>query len=732
MLQPFVAKAVLLADSKWAMNITNRLVEELQLKESSINAAITLLDEGCTVPFIARYRKEATGNLSDSDLRALEERLAYLRNLQDRMDTVIASIDEQGKLTDELKERIENAKTLAEVEDLYRPYKQKKKTRAVLAKERGLEPLAQYILKGRKERDFDSFLSSFVNPEKGVKDEEAAMQGASDIIAEEISDNADYRGFIKNYIGRNGSLLSKEAKKDERDTYHLYAAFKERLSSLKPHQILAINRGEKQECLKVKLDYGTEALVKHIAYDYEYRNDFASFIHESILDSLNRLILPSVENEIRNELTEKAEDSSIEVFKKNLKSLLLYPPLKGKVVLGFDPGFRTGCKYALVNENGIPTKVGVVNITAASKGEIERARVEILSLLSKNKIDYIALGNGTASRESEAELSKIIKDNNLAVKVFIVNESGASVYSASKLGESEFPELSVEKRSAISLARRLQDPLNELVKIEPKAIGVGQYQHDMNQTKLEDSLSKVVEDCVNSVGVNLNNASPSVLQYVSGINKTIAQNIYLYLKENGPFEKRSDLKKVAKLGPKAYEQCAGFLRIYGGTEPLDTTSIHPESYGAAKAILKKAKIDILNDSLEMKEAKLNGFDEVSFAQENGIGKETLHDIIEEIKRPGRDLRDEMKIVELNNEVKDIKDLKPGMILNGTVRNIMDFGMFVDINVHQDGLVHISEVANKFVKNISELYSIGDVVKVKVISVDVEKKRIGLSIKQVEA
>ena len=711
------------------MNINQRLSDELNLKPSSIQAAIALLDEGCTVPFIARYRKEATNNLTDADLRSLEARLAYLRNLEERMNTVIASIEEQGKLTDELKEQIENAKTLAEVEDLYRPYKQKKKTRAVLAKERGLEPLAQYILKGHKGRDFESYLSSFVDPEKGVKDEKAALAGASDIIAEEISDNASYRGFIKNSVNRYGYLLSKEVKKDEKDTYHLYASFKEKLSSIRPHQVLAINRGEKQECLKVKLEYAIEPLFKHIAYDYSYRNDFADFLNETISDALNRLILPSVENEIRGDLFEKAEDASIEVFKKNLKSLLLYPPLKGKVVLGFDPGFRTGCKYALVNENGIPLQVGVVNITAASKGEIERARAEILHLLKGSKIDYIALGNGTASRESEAELSKIIKDNNLSVKIFIVNESGASVYSASKLGEQEFPDLSVEKRSAISLARRLQDPLNELVKIEPKAIGVGQYQHDMNQAKLDDSLSKVVEDCVNSVGVNLNNASPSVLQYVSGINKTVAQNIYDYLKENGPFAKRSDLKKVNKLGKKAFEQCAGFLRIYGGDEPLDATSIHPESYAVAKDILKKSKIDILNDSIEEKEEKLASFNEESYAKENSVGLETLHDIILEIKRPGRDIRDEVKIVELNNEAKDIKDLKVGMILSGTVRNIMDFGMFIDINVHQDGLVHISEVANKFVKSISDFYSIGDVVKVKVISVDVEKKRIGLSIKQ---
>lgn len=713
------------------MNIITRISEELSISEKRISSAIGLMDEGSTVPFIARYRKEVTGGLTDTELRSIEERLSYLRKLQERMDTVIASIEEQGKMSDELRILIDNAKTLTELEDIYRPYKPKKKTRASIAKEKGLEPLAKYIRKGRKYPDFSAYLSSFINIDKGVATEEDALKGASDIIAEEISDNAEYRKYARDYIYGTGYIVSKEIEKDEKDTYHNYADYKEKIKFIPPHRILAINRGEAEKCLKVKLDYSTENIHKKIAYNYTYKNDFASFLDDCIEDAMDRLILPSVENEVRNELTEKAEDSSIITFKKNLKSLLLVPPLKGKTILGFDPGFRTGCKYALVNKNGIPEEVGVFNITAASNAEIERARRDILFLLRKHKIDYIALGNGTASRESEAELSKIIKDNNLDVKIFIVNESGASVYSASPLGEAEFPNLSVEKRSAISLARRLQDPLNELVKIEPKAMGVGQYQHDMNQKKLEEALHGVVEDSVNSVGVNLNNATPSILNYVSGINKTLAANIYSYLRENGEFKSRSELKNVAKLGPKAFEQCAGFLRIYGGSEPLDTTSIHPESYKEAKSILKKTGIDILRDSLEVKEDKLSRFDIVSFRNETGIGESTLQDIIEEIKRPGRDIREDVEVVELNNDVKDIKDLKVGMVLNGTVRNIMDFGMFVDINVHQDGLVHISELSKTFVKSIIDLYSIGDVVKVKVISVDVAKKRIGLSIKQLD-
>ncbi|MCQ2743162.1 MAG: helix-hairpin-helix domain-containing protein, partial [Bacilli bacterium] len=577
------------------MDITKRIVDSLNLKLESVEAAIKLLDEGSTVPFIARYRKDVTGGLTDADLRSLEEKLAYLRKLEERQNTVLASIEEQGKLTDELKEQIDNVETLSALEDIYRPYKPKKRTRAMIAKEKGLEPLAQYLKKGRRAPDHDQKVASFINPEKGVTSVEDAMQGASDILAEEIADNAEYRSFIKNLIAKQGMLQSKEIAKDEKDTYRQYSAFSQKVSYLRSYQVLAINRGEAQKCLKVTLEYSLENIKKHICYFWTWKNDFAEFVETVIDDSLSRLILPSVENEIRNDLTEKAEDASIEIFKKNLASLLLYPPLKNKRILGFDPGFRTGCKYAVVNENGIPECVGVFNLTVASNFEKENARKDILRILTTKKIDYVALGNGTASRESEAEVSKIIKDNNLKAKIFIVNESGASVYSASKLAENEFPNLPVEKRSAISLARRLQDPLNELVKIEPKAIGVGQYQHDMNQVKLEESLEKVVQDCVNKVGVNLNNASASILRYVSGINKTLADNIYEYLKANGRFMNRKELRNVPKLGPKAYEQCAGFLRVYDGDEPLDATSIHPESYKVAKAILKKTGIDILRD-----------------------------------------------------------------------------------------------------------------------------------------
>ena len=711
------------------MNIVNKISEKLNLKEKQIEAAIKLIDEGCTIPFIARYRKEVTGNLTDAELRDLNERLIYLRNLEERMNTVLASIDEQGKLTDELKQAVESAETLSELEDIYRPFKPKRKTRAVVAKEKGLEPLADYLKDGIRYSDFESFLNSFVNPEKGVNDIQEALSGASDIIAEEISDEPKYRKYIKDYIFKQGVICSEEIAKDEKDTYGKYADYKEPIRSIPSHRVLAMNRGESVKCLKISLDYELEPIERRIGRDYINNNDFAKELTLTIKDALKRLILPSVENEIRNDLFEKAEDGSIVVFKKNLKSLLMYPPLKGKTVLGFDPGFRTGCKYAIVNKNGIPGEVGVCFISMGSEEQLQKARRQITEILRKNQIDYIALGNGTASRESEAELSKIIKDNNFKTKLFIVNESGASVYSASKLGEQEFPELSVEKRSAISLARRIQDPLSELVKINPKSIGVGQYQHDMNQAKLSDALNGVVEDCVNAVGVNLNNCSISLLKYVSGISKTVAENIYEYIKENGEFSSRSELKKVKKLGDKAYEQCAGFLRIYGGKEPLDSTSIHPESYPATKYILKSCSIDLLKDDVTTKELKLTKVHRQDVMNNFGIGNETLDDILEEIKRPGRDIRDDIEIVELDNSVKDIKDLKVGMILNGTVRNIMDFGMFVDINVHQDGLVHISEVSNKFIKNISELYSVNDIVKVKVISVDVDKKRIGLSIKQ---
>ena len=713
------------------MDITLRLVEELGLEKRKIEAAVKLIDEGNTIPFIARYRKEVTGNLDDAELRKLFDRLTYLRNLNERIDTVLKSIEEQGKLTDELKTQIENVKTLAELEDLYRPYKPKKKTRGSIAKEKGLESLAKYILDENTSVNLYEEAKKFINEEKKVLSVEDAINGAKDIVSEVISDDPLIRKFIKELIEKKGAVSSKEIKKDEKDTYKIYADYSESVSSIKPHRYLAINRGENEKCLKVTLVYDDEEIITYIRKRYNKKKEYFDIYSEIIADSLKRLIKPSVENEIRNDLFDKASEKSFEVFKKNLKSLLMYPPLKDKDILGFDPGFRTGCKYALIDKLGNPNKkvIGVSHITSNSKEEVEEAKRRLLQVLKSNHIDYIALGNGTASRESEAILSSLIKENNLPIKIYIVNESGASVYSASKLGEEEFPDLPVEKRSAISLARRLMDPLSELVKIDPKAIGVGQYQHDLDQKRLGEVLEGVVEDCVNNVGVNLNTASVSLLKYVSGINKTIAQNIYDYREKNGEFKNRQELKKVPKLGEKAFEQCAGFLRIVDGEEPLDNTGVHPESYKFAKEIIKETKIDLKNDDEETLKLKLSLFNEDKFVYKNELGALTLKDIISELEKPGRDIRDDVKIVELDNNVKSIEDLKVGMILTGTVRNIADFGAFVDINVHQDGLVHISEISNKFIRHPSEALAINDIVKVKVISVDPLSKRIGLSIKQ---
>lgn len=713
------------------MDITLRLVEELGLEQRKIEAAIKLIDEGNTIPFIARYRKEATGNLDDAELRKLFDRLTYLRNLNERIETVLKSIEEQGKLTDELKNQIENVKTLAELEDLYRPYKPKKKTRGSIAKEKGLEPLAEIILKENTSLNLYEEAKKYINEEKKVLTVDDAINGAKDIVCEVISDDPLIRKFIKELIEKKGSISSKEIKKDEKDTYKIYADYTESVSSIKPHRYLAINRGENEKCLKVSVVYDEDEVITYIRKRYNKKKEFFDIYTEIIADSLKRLIKPSVENEIRNDLFDKASEQSFEVFKKNLKSLLMYPPLKNKDILGFDPGFRTGCKYALIDKLGNPNKkvIGVSHITSNSKEEVEEAKKRLLPILKNNHIDYIALGNGTASRESEAILSSLIKENNLPIKIYIVNESGASVYSASKLGEEEFPDLPVEKRSAISLARRLMDPLSELVKIDPKAIGVGQYQHDLDQKRLGEVLEGVVEDCVNNVGVNLNTASVSLLKYVSGINKTIAQNIYVYREKNGEFKNREELKKVPKLGEKAFEQCAGFLRIVDGEEPLDNTGVHPESYKYAKEIIKETKIDLKNDDEDTLKLKLSLFNEDKFPYKKELGLLTLKDIIKELEKPGRDIRDDVKIVELDNNVKSIEDLKVGMILTGTVRNIADFGAFVDINVHQDGLVHISEIANKFIRHPSEVLAINDIVKVKVISVDPLTKRIGLSIKQ---
>lgn len=713
------------------MDITLRLVEELGLEQRKIEAAIKLIDEGNTIPFIARYRKEATGNLDDAELRKLFDRLTYLRNLNERIETVLKSIEEQGKLTDELKNQIENVKTLAELEDLYRPYKPKKKTRGSIAKEKGLEPLAEIILKENTSLNLYEEAKKNINEEKKVLTVDDAINGAKDIVCEVISDDPLIRKFIKELIEKKGSISSKEIKKDEKDTYKIYADYTESVSSIKPHRYLAINRGENEKCLKVSVVYDEDEVITYIRKRYNKKKEFFDIYTEIIADSLKRLIKPSVENEIRNDLFDKASEQSFEVFKKNLKSLLMYPPLKNKDILGFDPGFRTGCKYALIDKLGNPNKkvIGISHITSNSKEEVEEAKKRLLPILKNNHIDYIALGNGTASRESEAILSSLIKENNLPIKIYIVNESGASVYSASKLGEEEFPDLPVEKRSAISLARRLMDPLSELVKIDPKAIGVGQYQHDLDQKRLGEVLEGVVEDCVNNVGVNLNTASVSLLKYVSGINKTIAQNIYDYREKNGEFKNREELKKVPKLGEKAFEQCAGFLRIVDGEEPLDNTGVHPESYKYAKEIIKETKIDLKNDDEDTLKLKLSLFNEDKFPYKKELGLLTLKDIIKELEKPGRDIRDDVKIVELDNNVKSIEDLKVGMILTGTVRNIADFGAFVDINVHQDGLVHISEIANKFIRHPSEVLAINDIVKVKVISVDPLTKRIGLSIKQ---
>ena len=711
------------------MDIIKIISQELEISEISVSNAIKLIDEGNTIPFIARYRKEVTHNLTDNDLRKLEERLIYLRKLEERKNTILKSIDEQGKLTDELKEKIDNVLILSELEDIYRPYKPKRKTRASIAKEKGLEPLSKIIREGK----LDAFneANSFINSELKVNTIEDAINGAKDIVSEDISDDASYRKHIKNLIVKFGYIKSIEIKKDEKDTYGKYSDYAELISTIPPHRILALNRGENEKCLKVNLDYDLNEIIDFLSKKEKINTNINKEIMIDIInDSLKRLILPSIENEIRNDLFSFAEDKSIEIFKKNLHQLLIYPPIKNIKVLGFDPGFRTGCKYAFVDEYGKLIKIGQVFITSNNENDVKKGINEITDLLNNNQIDYIALGNGTASRESEVILSKIIKDNNFKTKIFIVNESGASVYSASKLAEEEFPNLTVEKRSAISLARRLQDPLAELVKIDPKAIGVGQYQHDMDTSKLDFALTNTVIDCVNMVGVNVNSASISLLKYVSGINKNLAKNIYQYREENGPFKSREELKKVKQMGDKAFEQCAGFLRIYDGDEILDSTGIHPESYSFAKKIIEICSVSLKNDDISERVSKLEKLNKTNFIKENKVGEETLNDIIEELKRPGRDIREEAKIVELNNDVKDIKDLKVGMILSGTVRNIMDFGIFVDINVHQDGLVHISELSKNFVKHPSELFSINDIVKVKVIGVDVDKRRISLSIKQV--
>ncbi len=785
------------------MDISLIISEELDVKKSQVEAAIKLIDEGNTIPFIARYRKEATGQLDDEKLRRLDERLRYLRSLEDRKETVLSSIEEQGKLTDDLKQKILNASTLVEVEDLYLPYRPKRKTRASTAKERGLEPLAKIILQSTNTKPLAEEALAFVDSKKDVNDVEAAISGAQDIIAEQISDNADYRNYIRELSRDEGILeakLKNEAARavDEKAVYEMYYDYTEAVKKAAPHRILAVNRGEAEKILSVKL-VAPEDKIKNYLYaktvpgaglrseGSEKKNTYAGskkaapakvfngiFANSNISldtfinnekdfsasknkgsdtasfnadfsgvradsdivevlksacdDAYTRLIAPAIERDIRNELSEKAEDSAIKLFGKNLYQLLMQPPIAGKTVLGWDPAFRTGCKIAIVDKTGKVLDTTVIYPTAP-QNRVKESKEELKKLIKKYAVDIISLGNGTASRESEQVIVELIKELDVPLKYVIVNEAGASVYSASKLAAEEFPHFDVGQRSAASMARRLQDPLAELVKIDPKSIGVGQYQHDMDQKKLSESLAGVVEDCVNKVGIDLNTASAALLQYISGINKAIAANIVAYREENGSFTSRTQLKKVAKLGPKAFEQCAGFLRIHDGKEPLDNTSVHPESYSAAKKLMEKLGI-----SLSEKQSFASGSllkligDKDALAAELGLGKITLLDIISELEKPSRDPRESMPSPILKSDVLDIKDLREGMILKGTVRNIMDFGAFVDIGVHHDGLVHISRMSDKFIKHPLEVVSIGDIVDVEIISIDIAKQRIGLNMR----
>lgn len=714
------------------MDIIKKIAEELSVKTSQVDAAVKLIDEGCTIPFIARYRKEVTGALNDEQLRELDDRLKYLRNLEDRKTQVIASIEEQGKLTDELKEQIMAAQTMVLVEDLYRPYKQKRRTRATIAKEKGLEPLAEYIMKQDAESDILTEAAKYILEEEGkeVKSAEDAAAGALDIIAEQISDVADYRTYIRDITFKEGKIVVAAKDAEAESVYENYYDYNEAIASIPGHRILAINRGENEKFLTVKVEAPEDRVLRYLAKqiikdDNEYTTPYLT---ECIKDAYNRLIAPAIEREIRNTLTETAEDGAIKVFGKNLEQLLLQPPIAGKVVLGWDPGFRNGCKLAIVDTTGKVLATKVVYPTEPFN-KVEETKKIVADLIKKYNVNLISCGNGTASRESEQIISDMIKEYNLTdVDYVITNEAGASVYSASKLATEEFPDFDVNQRSAVSIARRVQDPLAELVKIDPKSIGVGQYQHDMNQKKLSETLGGVVEDSVNKVGVDLNTASASLLEYISGISKAVAKNIIDYRETNGRFTNRKQLLKVAKLGPKAFEQCAGFMRITGGDNPLDATSVHPESYDAAKKLLEVMGYDIESiSSGELIGLKSKIEDMSRLADELGIGTITLEDIVKELEKPGRDPRDEMPKPILRKDVLDMKDLTPGMILKGTVRNVIDFGAFVDIGVHQDGLVHISQMsAERRVEHPLDVVSVGDIVDVRVIDVDANKGRISLS------
>ena len=717
------------------MDINQKLTEELDVKRWQIDAAVQLIDEGNTIPFISRYRKEVTGSLNDEQLRKLHERLLYLRNLEEKKEQVLSSIEEQGKLTEELKAQILAAETMVVVEDLYRPYRPKRRTRAMIAKEKGLEPLAALMILQQTQEPLEVEAQKYISQEKEVASAEEALAGAMDIIAESISDEADYRSWIRKQTMQQGKVVSVAKDAEAESVYEMYYEFEEPVSKLAGHRILALNRGEKEKFLTVKIEAPEEDILRYLESQVIHKeNPYTSPVLKAVVeDSYKRLIAPAIEREIRNELTERAEDGAIEVFGKNLQQLLMQPPIAGKVVLGWDPAFRTGCKLAVVDATGKVLGTTVIYPTApTTPAKIKASKDLLKKIIPKYNISLISLGNGTASRESEQFIVELLKEIPEKVQYVIVNEAGASVYSASKLATEEFPKFDVGQRSAASIARRLQDPLAELVKIDPKSIGVGQYQHDMNQKKLGESLNGVVEDCVNKVGVDLNTASAPLLSYISGISSTVAKNIVAYREENGRFLDRRSLLKVAKLGPKAFEQCAGFMRIQGGKNPLDATGVHPESYDAAEKLLQKQGFtleDITHGNLSGLSKTIKDYKEL--AEELGVGEITLRDIVKELEKPARDPREEMPKPILRTDVMDMKDLKEGMILKGTVRNVIDFGVFVDIGVHQDGLVHISQITDRYIKHPLEAVSVGDIVDVKVLSVDLKKKRIALTMRGIQ-
>lgn len=713
------------------MEINQTIAEELKIKQWQADAAIALIDEGCTIPFIARYRKEKTGELDDQVLRELFDRLTYLRNLKQRKEEVLRSIEEQEKLTDEIALSIQNAKTLAEVEDIYRPFKPKKRTKATIAKEKGLEPLAQLILAQElKTGSIQDLASGYVSDEKGVASGQEALEGAMHIVAENISDDPQIRKLLKAFLYRTGVISSKQSKNED-SVYRMYYEYSEAVNRIANHRILALDRGEKEGFLSVKLEVDEEnALALIHKQVIKGQSITQQLVRDSALDAYKRLIFPSVEREIRNMLTERAQEQAIKVFSVNLKHLLMTPPFKGKVTLGLDPAYRTGCKIAVVDETGKVLETTVVYPTPP-QNKVEQAKAVLKKLIEKYQVDLISIGNGTASKESEIFVADLLKEVDREVHYIVVSEAGASVYSASKLGAEEFPDYDVALRSAVSIARRIQDPLAELVKIDPKAIGVGQYQHDMNQKRLSEALGGVVEDCVNSVGVDVNTASPSLLSFVSGINATVAKNILAYREENGAFQSRRELLKVPKLGKKAYEQCAGFLRIPEGKNIFDNTSVHPESYQAAERmldILGYQKEDIGN--LDDIHSRIREYGAEKLGEKVEIGLPTLRDIVTELVKPGRDIRDNAPKPELRSDLLDIKDLKPGMILTGTVRNVIDFGAFVDLGVHHDGLIHISQICKEYIKHPSEKLAVGDILKVKVMDVDVQKGKISLTLKDI--